>query len=341
MNYILFNADGSVNKTNFTEVINQNNEGNKIFVSVDGLDISSHTCVGIFVLPDKSASVEAGEEKGNYEYAPDKTADGYLITLSQSETALAGIVYLTIQIKESGSQNVLYSYRVPLTINETAALATYVNITLAQYNNILDYIDSLTFDSYVPYTGASGSLNLGNHSLIANDVFAKSNVNIGNDDTYISIQDTYIICLNDGNETDFLFPDTGEVETFAVQSQLPKQGVCASFNTGSFELQAGGNYAVSDIPVSNFIAGSNMLIITWGNCFALCPIPLDGNPGRVAAAMWNANGEAQIIRIRYQLKDNNTKLDVSLQGGFTPPSNYTVYVQCIKLFIEQQGESGL
>ena len=330
MNYILFNADGSVNKTNFTEVINQNNEGDKIFVSVDGLDISSHTCVGIFVLPDKSASVEGGEEKSDYEYAPNKTANGYLITLSQSETALAGIVYLTIQIKESGSRNVLYSYRVPLTINETTALATYVNITLAQYNNLLDYINSLTLDSYVPYTGATNNLDLGNHSLIANDVFASSNVNIGVDDTYISIQDSYIICLKDGGETDFLFPDTGEVETLAVQSQLPKKGVCANFNTGSFELQAGGNYAVSDIPVSNFIAGSDMLVITWDNCFALCPIPQSG-AGRVVAALWSADSESKIVRVRYELKDSNTKLDISLSGGFTPPSNHTAYVFCYKL----------
>ena len=70
--------------------------------------------------------------------------------------------------------------------------------------------------------------------------------------------------------------------------------------------------------------------IQCGHCFAICPIPVSG-AGRVCAAMWNANGEAQTIRVRYELKSSNTKLDISLQGGFTPPTNHTAYVFCYKL----------
>lgn len=254
----------------------------------------------------------------------------WMIELPGSVTEHDGIAVASIYLFNLGANNQKALNKFSFNVEASVGIKLDSTMTQSQYSYIYNRLVNL--DDYVPYTGASGSLNLGNHSLIANDVFAKSNVNIGNDDTYISIQDTYIICLNDGNETDFLFPVTGNAETFAVQSQLPKQGLCATFNTGNFELQSGGNYAVSDIPVSGFITGSNMLIITWGNCFALCPIPSGGNPGRVVAAMWDANGEAKTIRVRYQLKSNNTLLDISLQGGFVPPDDYTAYVQCIKLF---------
>lgn len=143
MNYILFNADGSIKKTNFTEVINQNsNEENQIFVSVDGLDIATHNLVGVFVLPNGEVSTEAGVATSDVEYIEGVEADGYLLTLTQSETFISGLVFLTLQIKETSTNKVLYTYRVALTINKSAALASVSQITLAQYNALKDYIDS-------------------------------------------------------------------------------------------------------------------------------------------------------------------------------------------------------
>lgn len=143
MNYILFNADGSIKKTNFTEVINQNsNLENQIFVSVDDLDIATHNLVGVFVLPNGEISTEAGVATSDVEYIEGVEADGYLLTLTQSETFISGLVFLTLQIKETSTNKVLYTYRVALTINKSAALASVTQITLAQYNALKDYIDS-------------------------------------------------------------------------------------------------------------------------------------------------------------------------------------------------------
>lgn len=406
MNYILLNADGSIKKTNFTDIITQNsNEENQIFVSVDGLDISENEAIGVFVLPDKSASVEAGTPEEDVEYSPGLTADGYIITLTSAETALAGLVYLTIQIKKANTQKVLYTYRAPLTINETADLETYVNITLAQYNDLLDYINSALPDinNLVPYYGAVNNFDLNQHSLSAGEItiYASSEapegiteqLKIGPSDFSLKLKRDRIIKEYDGADNIFLFPvdDVGGTYTFATQEwvntnymrinpaliglhdeynekdltlysygisivgttpeslwnahldfpndtgtfaltkQLPKQGVCATFNTSNFTQQSGGNYAISNIQVDDFISGSNVLVITWDNCFAICPIPQSG-AGRVCAALWNANGESQIVRVRYELKSNNTLLDISLSGGFTPPSNHTGYVFCYKLF---------
>ena len=332
MNYILLNADGSIKKTNFTDIITQNsNEENQIFVSVDGLDISENEAIGVFVLPDKSASVEAGTPEEDVEYSPGLTADGYIITLTSAETALAGLVYLTIQIKKSNTQKVLYTYRAPLTINETADLETYVNITLAQYNNLLDYINSALPDinNLVPYTGANKHLNLGNYDLTARDIKASDAVAIQNGVASLAtFGSDKLVFIKNGIYTINYPTESG---TFALTKQLPKQGLCATFNTSNFTQQSGGNYAISNIQVDDFISGSNVLVITWDNCFAICPIPQSG-AGRVVAALWNASGESQIVRVRYELKSNNTLLDISLSGDFTPPSNHTGYVFCYKLF---------
>ena len=356
-------------------------------------------------MPDKSASVEAGTPEEDVEYSPGLTADGYIITLTSAETALPGLVYLTIQIKKSNTQKVLYTYRVPLTINKTADLETYVNITLAQYNDLLDYINSALPDinNLVPYYGAVNNLNLNQHSLSVGEItiYASSEapegiteqLKIGPSDFSLKLKRDRIIKEYDGADNIFLFPvdDVGGTYTLATQEwandnyvkqnataiglvdnywernltlwtyeisivgttpestwdahlsfpndtgtialtkQLPKQGVCATFNTSNFAQQQGGNYAISNIQVDDFIADSNLLVITWDNCFAICPIPQSG-AGRVVAALWNANGESQIVRIRYELKTNNTLLDISLSGGFTPPSNHTGYVFCYKLF---------
>lgn len=175
MNYILFNADGSIKKTNFTEVINQNsNEENQIFVSVDGLDIATHNLVGVFVLPNGEISTEAGVATSDVEYIEDVEADGYLLTLTQSETFISGLVFLTLQIKETSTNKVLYTYRVALTINESAALASVTQINLAQYNALKNYVDTnfikISDFDFVPYIGADKDVNLGSHALKAGTI---------------------------------------------------------------------------------------------------------------------------------------------------------------------------
>ena len=361
MDYIFFNHDGSVKLTKFTDSINQNSDGvNKIFVSSSYILVSECSALGVFVLPDGTVSIEVGEAVYDFEYETGKFADGYVITLTQSETVLAGIVRLTIQIKETATERTLYTYRVPLTVNTTAEIQTYVNITLAQYQNVINYINSLKtwissqgyvtnddLDSYVPYTGATENVDLSTYRLAAGYLSSSGLTIFGSYSTDYSFTIKFNTSREENNQSGIrlgangshliyqVLDSAGDVaqnRQVANTDELPKQGVCATFDTGSFTADPGdGHYFLNNIPVSNFIVGSNMLIITWGNCFALCPIPQTGS-GRVVAAMWDANGEAKTIRVRYQLKDDNTKLDINLQGGFQPPADYTGYVQCIKLF---------
>lgn len=143
MNYIFFNEDGSIKKTNFTDSIQQNDDGSdKIFISIDGIDYSEYSAVGVFVLPDGTVSEEGADFESDYEYASGETADGFLITLTINETKLPGVVFLTLQIIEDSTNKVKYTYRVALTINESASLSSLTLITLAQYNALKSYIDS-------------------------------------------------------------------------------------------------------------------------------------------------------------------------------------------------------
>ncbi len=201
--------------------------------------------------------------------------------------------------------------------------------------------------NYIPYSGATSDVNLGNHSLSlstlsfyaysggtaiscggfgvssAGNLYVESS---GDGGVYFDVADGVYIGTSKG---------TNNVNEVATKGSLPSKAICGQFSTGLFTQTAGGNYAAEDIPLHGFIDGSDIIVITWDNCFAICPIPaVPEADGRVVAAMWNASGEAQTIRIRYSVTDNNSLCNISLQGGFTPPSNHTAYIICYKLIAQ-------
>lgn len=313
MDYILLNADGSIKKTNFTQVIQQNNDGvNEIFVAAEGKNSAEYNATAVFVLPDGTVSEEGGDFESDYEYEEGITADGWVIPITQNETKLAGLVFLTLRLKETATNKTLYSFRATLTINATAEQASLTLITLAQYNNLKDYFDSYLSDieNRVPYFGATDDINISGVAIKDNlgdkIYFYDGNFNIDADNTYVS----GTLYVNGGSEV-------------ATKDELPKKGVIGTFNTNNFTSGESTKQCVVDL--SNFISNSDLLIITWGGCFAICPIPQSG-PGRVVAALWNANGEAGITRIRYELINSNTQLRITLPLAFNLPSNFTGYV---------------
>ena len=317
MDYILLNADGSIKKTNFTEVIQQNNDGvNEIFVAADGKTNAEYNATAVFVLPDGTVSEEGGDFENDYEYEEGKTANGWVIPITQNETKLAGLVFLTIKLTNNQTGKTLYSIRATLTINETAYQASLTLINLAQYNALKSYIDSYISDieNRVPYSGATDDINISGISIKDNlgdkIYFYDGNFNIDADNTYVSGS----LYVNGGYEV-------------ATKNDLPKKGVIATFNTNNFVTRDDGTKRIVILNIQTFIENSDLLVITWGGCFAICPIPQSG-PGRVCAALWNANGESEITRIRYQLDQlpSGVALTITLPGNFQLPSNFTGYV---------------
>lgn len=143
MDYIIYGTDGRVIKTNFTDLIQVgNNNVNKIFVSIDGLDAADYTASGLFTLPDKTLTTEIGVLEQNYEYESGVYADGYLITITQDETKYAGKVFLSIQLLNASDNSVLFTYKVVLTINDTGVATDIASISLDQYSNLLTYLST-------------------------------------------------------------------------------------------------------------------------------------------------------------------------------------------------------
>ena len=255
MNYVLFNADGSIKRTNFTDIINQNNDGvNDIFVWVDGLEESGHSLTGLFVLPDGTISAEIGEWTEDVEYIDGEYKNGWVLTITESETSLPGIVYLTLQIEETATNKTLYTYRAALTINETASVSQVVNITLAQYTQIKNYIDSnfakldaknefttqqtITHSGDTPLylysTDENGECWLGfrnSHS----DASAHNLGYIGTDGLH-----PYYITAAGGKKTIAVY---GDVE----ESYVPYSGARYDVNLGTHEIKTKGAFYAEDV----------------------------------------------------------------------------------------------
>lgn len=322
MDYILLNADGSIKKTNFTEVIQQNNDGvNEIFVAADGKTNAEYNATAVFVLPDGTVSEEGGDFENDYEYEEGKTTNGWVIPITQNETKLAGLVFLTIKLTNIQTGKTLYSIRATLTINETAYQASLTLINLAQYNALKSYIDS-NLVSLVPYSGATSDVDLGNYKIAAKEYDLP--------DGWFYADESGNVHIGTGIGKVVLEPETiAEYDgaEIANKNDVPKKGIIATFNTNNFVTQDDGTKRIVIINIQTFIENSDLLVITWGGCFAICPIPQSG-PGRVCAALWNANGESEITRIRYQLDqlESGVALTITLPGNFQLPSNFTGYV---------------
>lgn len=156
--FIIYNQDGSVKETNFTDFIQKGNnraKPNNIYVRVNGWNAADYGAYAVFKLPNDQATVIIGELVENYEETiyTDENGNpveraflgyGYLITLTQDVTCFAGIVKCTIKVTDGEEENpeILYTYPVDLTVNDTHIAPEDLTLAnLSQYNNLKRYLD--------------------------------------------------------------------------------------------------------------------------------------------------------------------------------------------------------
>ena len=147
--FIIYNRDGSIKKKNFAEFIQKGNDGaNKIFVAVDGLDLSLYSCYATFKLPnDELGGPVAGTVKQNFvDFNLDKPYNGYEIPITAEMTQYEGNVKMSLYIEDS-ENNVMYTYPVTLVINDATTAPDQTKINLSQYQALLDYINSKPISS--------------------------------------------------------------------------------------------------------------------------------------------------------------------------------------------------
>lgn len=113
-----------------------------------------------------------------------------------------------------------------------------------------------------------------------------------------------------------------------IIEKTSRKEIIGTFNTNQM-VNNGGIYSIT-INIQNFIPNSDLLVLTWGNAFVLCPIPVMGAGHSLGVLIANST-YSQSVRVKYELKNDNTQLEITLAQGFVPVSNYTAYVINYKL----------
>lgn len=148
--YILYKQDGSIIKTNLTDFIQKgNNNVNKIFLAIEGLNTDEWIPTGYFLLPNNevvliTAEVAAGNinPEVTEEEIRGKIYAGYEIPILANVTVFEGKVEFSLGIRNLEEQ-VLFTYKTNITINPSTIVPDETTISVAQYEAILNYINSM------------------------------------------------------------------------------------------------------------------------------------------------------------------------------------------------------
>ena len=128
---IIFNHDGSIKLITIPESIQQGNDGvDEIYLEWEGYSNSSYSCDAVFTLPNGSQNTLVAETSDN----------GYLITLTSAQTVYAGKLLASFRLKDLNTT--LFSYQYEFQVNPTNADIDETTITIAQYNSIVQAMNS-------------------------------------------------------------------------------------------------------------------------------------------------------------------------------------------------------
>ena len=137
---VIFNSDGSIKTLIVGTSIQQGDHLSKqIFVSVNGISRNDYTSSCEFVLPNGEISELAGTFDGMY--IGDEYYYGYKFILTEAQTLYAGNVKANIKIINL-QEEIICSYQINLKINPTGYNPNETHITEAQYNSLLQSLNS-------------------------------------------------------------------------------------------------------------------------------------------------------------------------------------------------------
>ena len=214
MAYVLFKSDGSFVTRQLPKFVQQGNSGvDTFFVSIEGKNSSDYTCEAIFTLPTKETNVLLCTYVSNYKYDEnEEPKDGYLFTLTLSQTLYFGIVFAAIRLKDEEDEQVLVTYPFAIVINETGVAPTIdTNLSLDQLDSVLSFIAAY----YVPYANARQNIDLNQTRKITNAAGYEAN-----DGTNITKYNPSGIINEDSS---FSFPGTGG--TLATEEQVESKRI--------------------------------------------------------------------------------------------------------------------
>ena len=148
MLYVIFNQDGSIKYLSVGESIQQGDHLSKqLFAAIEGIRNTDYVCSASFVLPNGEINELASTEDTQEVYQDNQLLfnepiDGYTIIFTEAQTYLAGNLKVNLKLIDLQG-HVLCSYQVTLKINPTGYNPDETNITEAQYNSLLQSLQSI------------------------------------------------------------------------------------------------------------------------------------------------------------------------------------------------------
>lgn len=343
--YLYFDRTGKLKEVINDEALRQGNyEVNKMYIYIDREDVNSIDAEyllasGLIVGPGnyttrKQEEIPFNQKRDIYWFKYHTTYNFFVVNLEtdlngNSPLDEAGLVHCNMEMNlEGGGVYALGEVNFNVEVN---SVLNQNQVATQEYMSLSDYLFLRT--SMVPYSGATDDVNVGQHKVTAKDFYIRDTggnggqgfIGFAENNLHIDTG-TGSLCLTADDNVYVGNPVEGN--EIATKKDLPKKETIATFNTNNF-VTDGETKRIYIILGEHFIPNSDLLIITWGGCFAICPIAQGDTICRVCAALWNADGEAQITRIRYQISqvgELGYVLAIWLPASFQLPSNFTGYV---------------
>jgi len=182
--FVIYNSDGSIKISDIPCFIQQNNHNvNRIFVAIVGRSVSDYSLAATFTLSNDDTEIITASSTG------DITIDGSTYTgryfyLTSAVTYVAGNLLMSIRAVDT-NQATLFTYNVKLFVNKTTDLENNINITLSQYKNLVDTIQTYELKYVI-----NNRRNYANSLAIASDIL---NLAEGQVVSYLDESGTYTI----------------------------------------------------------------------------------------------------------------------------------------------------
>ena len=147
--YIIYNEDGSIRAKNLNQFIMQGNSyANFIEIYLLGKEPSNYHLLAHFTLNNGFETNTFLDEECEMEFEGE-TIYGRKVSLTKTETALAGKLKLNIQALENETDIVLTTYTVYLSINEGVDPGELGYMSQEQAQQLLDSVDDAATEEYV------------------------------------------------------------------------------------------------------------------------------------------------------------------------------------------------
>ena len=263
MMYLIYNQDGSIKFTNLNEVITQGSTTTKIFVNVGGI-IPSETVGAIATYKLANNETSSGNGEATLETINNESYNGWLFTLTQDETYYYGTLLMSIKIFTVGTNEVLFTIPVELTVNKTGFDASSTTITITQYTNLVGSISTQNadFESRI-YDIESNYVSLSGEQIITGDKRFDGDITFNHNIIWYYGSGDFII--RDGM-TNYGIDFPRKSGTLAMTDELSST---TTIKTGTIALDT--QILINTTESLIDLTGFDYMILTYANCKIILP----------------------------------------------------------------------